>query len=189
MTREVETEVKIRVGDRASILDRLHSAGLQISVARQFESNTLYDTQDRALRRTGMLLRIRQVGGECKLTWKGPGEPGRHKSRPELETGAESCETLHSIFVKLGFAPSFRYEKYRTEFAGADESGVVTFDETPIGDFLEIEGPSEWIDGMAARLGFAESNYILDSYAKLYKADCERRGVQPEDMVFASHSG
>jgi adenylate cyclase class 2 len=187
MTRGVETEIKIRVGDRTSMPDRLHGAGLQISAARQFESNTLYDTKDRALKRAGMLLRLRQAGGQCKLTWKGPDEPGRHKSRPELETAAASCETLHNIFVQLGFEPSFRYEKYRTEFTAQDDSGVVMLDETPIGDFLELEGPGEWIDATAALLGFAESDYVLDSYAKLYRTDCERRGVQPDNMVFASH--
>jgi adenylate cyclase, class 2 len=67
-------------------------------------------------------------------------------------------------------------------------AAVVTLDETPIGDFLELEGPGEWIDDTAKRLGFSRQDYVLDSYARLYVADCERRGVEPSHMVFASHS-
>jgi hypothetical protein len=33
-------------------------------------------------------------------------------------------------------------------------------DETPAGVFLELEGPSRWIDRTARRLGFAESDYL-----------------------------
>lgn len=190
MSDTVETEVKISIDREASssIAGRLHAAGLRISSERQFESNTVYDTNDRALRRSGTLLRLRRCGGRCALTWKGPAVPGPHKSRPELETAIASCETLHAILLQLGFTPSFRYEKYRTEFA-KNGAGVVMLDETPIGDFLELEGPCGWIDETASRLGFSPSDYILDSYARLYAAACERRGVQPADMVFASHCG
>ncbi|MGH9609351.1 MAG: class IV adenylate cyclase [Bryobacteraceae bacterium] len=181
----METEIKIRIADRDSTSGRLRQAGLRVSQERRFESNTIYDTKDRALKRIGKLLRLRQAGEQYSITWKGPCEAGRHKSRPELETAIASCEVLDRILLQLGFEPSFRYEKYRTEFADGG-AGVVTLDETPIGDFVELEGPGEWIDGTAARLGFAPSDYILDSYAKLYLADCERRGVQPENMIFAS---
>ncbi len=59
-----EIEVKIRVPDRADILDRLRDADLTVRLARQFESNTLYDTSDKALRRQGMILRLRQSGDQ-----------------------------------------------------------------------------------------------------------------------------
>ena len=64
----------------------------------------------------------------------------------------------------------------------------MTVDETPIGSFLEIEGPPEWIDSTASRLGFSADDYILESYGRLYLAACERQGVQPTNMVFTSHS-
>ena len=188
MKSATETEVKIPLSNRTAILETLKRAGLTVSVPRQFESNTLYDTNGGALRNEGMLLRLRQVGDNSVITWKGPNQSGPHKSRPELETSIGSIETLHRILVQLGYRPMFRYEKYRTEFSGKDASGVVTVDETPIGDFLELEGPGEWIDRIASELGFGRKDYILDSYATLYVADCERRGVEPAHMVFASHS-
>ena len=187
MTGPNEIEVKIRLAGTESIHRLLETAGLAVSVPRQFESNTLYDTAENKLQHQGVLLRLRQVGSRNVITWKGRTAPGPYKSRPELETTIGSWETLHAILIELGFRPSFRYEKYRTEFALEDEAGVVTLDETPIGDFLELEGPGDWIDRTAHRLGFSQQDYVVESYGRLYLADCERRGVQPTHMVFTSY--
>jgi adenylate cyclase, class 2 len=189
MKNPTETEVKIRLPNSTGAPDSLYAAGFVESVPRQFESNTLYDTQNRSLQNQGMLLRLRQVGDTGMITWKGRDEPGPYKSRRELETTVGSIETLGQILAQLGLQPVFRYEKYRTEFTHPQNgAAVVTLDETPIGDFLELEGPGEWIDDTAKRLGFSRQDYVLDSYARLYVADCERRGVEPNHMVFASHS-
>lgn len=189
MKNATETEVKIRLSNSAAISARLHAAGFTQSVPRLFESNTLYETPDHSLGQKGMLLRLRQIGEKEVITWKGRGDPGPYKSRPELETTVGSVETLGQILNQLGLEPVFRYEKFRTEFIHPQNgAGVVTLDETPIGDLLELEGPGEWIDNTARQLGFSPQDYVLDSYARLYIADCERRGVQPTHMVFASHS-
>ena len=188
MKNATETEVKIRLVDRAATQENISRAGLAPSVPRIFEANALYDTRDRSLREREMILRLRQVGDSAVITWKGPDQPGPYKSRAELETSIGSYEALHQILVNLGYDVTFRYEKFRTEFAAPGKEGVVTLDETPIGDFLELEGPGKWIDETASQLGFGRKDYILDSYARLYLADCERRGVEPTHMVFASHS-
>ena len=121
------------------------------------------------------------------LTWKGPGASGPHKDREEWETGVESFAEMQRILEHLGYTPTFRYEKFRTEFRQKGESGgVVTLDETPIGTFLELEGPGTWIDRTAQFLGFRKEDYVLESYGSLYLAYCARRGLQPANMVFAS---
>ena len=132
-----------------------------------------------------MLLRLRQAGTESILTWKGSYVAGPHKTRPELETSVGSLSTLEQILHALGYDPSFRYEKYRTEYQqpGAP-AGTVTLDETPIGDFFELEGPPDWIDQTAALLGFESGAYVLDSYIRLYLDDCAAKGVEPSNMVF-----
>ncbi len=183
-----ETEVKIRIPDPVVILARLHSIGFRESVPRQFEANTLYDTAESRLRQESMLLRLRQFGDHGVITWKGPSAPGPYKSRPELETSIGSVQILHEILTCIGFGPSFRYEKYRTEFQSDDAAGTVTLDETPIGIFLELEGPGDWIDRTARALGFSRESYVLESYGRLYIADCERCGVKPSHMVFPSGS-
>jgi adenylate cyclase class 2 len=185
----IETEVKIRLPDTAVVKSRLSDAGFTVSVPRRFESNTVYDTADRTLKNAQMLLRLRQAGAESILTWKGPYLTGPHKSRPELETTVGSLETLAKILHALGYGPIFRYEKYRTEYARpASSDGAVTLDETPIGDFIEIEGPADWIDQTAALLGFDRGAYVLDSYIRLYLNHCAARGVEPSNMVFPPDS-
>jgi adenylate cyclase, class 2 len=182
----VETEVKIRIANLPAIKDRLLGLGFAPSVQRVFEANTLYDKPDQELRGRGMILRLREAAEKRVITWKGPQQAGPHKSRPELETAIGSTEVLGQMLEQLGYKRDFRYEKYRTELSNSrDGSGSVTVDETPIGNFLELEGPGEWIDKTAQSLGFGPADYILDSYGKLYLADCERRGVEPADMVFA----
>ncbi|MBV8570130.1 MAG: class IV adenylate cyclase [Acidobacteriaceae bacterium] len=189
MASGIETEVKISLARVKDLADRVHAAGLRVSLPRVFEANTLYDTPDQALRRAASILRVREAGDRVLLTWKARRDSRNHKSREELETAVESGAALHQILAQLGYSPVFRYEKYRTEFKNeADPCGLVMLDETPIGDFLEIEGPAEWIDATAQRLGFTPEDYIVDSYGALYVADCRRRGVEPDNMVFPSHS-
>ena len=89
-----------------------------------------------------------------------------------------------AVFGGLGFHETFRYEKYRTEFAREGEPGIATLDETPIGVYMELEGPSRWIDRTAKTLGFARGAYITASYGQLYTEWCESRGIKPSNMRF-----
>jgi adenylate cyclase class 2 len=82
----------------------------------------------------------------------------------------------------------FRYEKYRTEFARGSEPGLVTLDETPVGNFMELEGPARWIDHTAKVLGFSRDAYITDSYGKLYEDWCAARNLVPGDMRLSAAS-
>jgi adenylate cyclase class 2 len=186
----IETEVKIRLADAIAAKHRLDDAKFAISVPRRFEANTLYDTPDLKLKRSQMLLRLRQAGSEAIITWKGPSIAGPHKIRPELETTVGSLQTLDQILRALGYEPAFRYEKYRTEYQQASEAaeGVVTLDETPIGDFFELEGTPEWIDRTAGLLGFERGAYVLASYGRLYLDYCAANGLEPGNMVFAEAS-
>jgi len=186
MANATETEIKLPVENAAALLDKLHAAGYQVSQSREFEANTLYDTDDRRLFHSGMLLRLRETGGRSILTWKGPVIAGPHKSRPERETTVGSAETFGYILDQLGFEPVFRYEKFRTELKGANPEATVTFDETPIGIFMELEGPAAWIDETARTLGFKYADYVTESYGTLYRRWCERKGVEPSHMVFSS---
>ena len=94
-------------------------------------------------------------------------------------------ELLKFLFKGLGFEPSFRYEKYRTEFVREGEPGHVTLDETPIGIFMELEGPARWIDRTAKDLGFSRDDYILLSYGRLFEQWCAERGIESRNMSFS----
>lgn len=183
-----EVEVKLRIPSARAGHELIRKAGIPIARPRVFESNTVYDTPDGALRGRGELIRLRTAGARAVLTYKGAGEPGKHKSREELETVVGDAGVAALILSRLGLVPVFRYEKYRTEFKAPGSPGVVTLDETPIGVFLELEGTPEWIDSEAARLGFAEKDYITASYGSLYLESCRSLGITPSHMVFAPAS-
>src|ERR1700691_4684112 len=167
----IETEIKFRVGTLPALAVRLQSAGFRLETPRSFESNTLYDTPDRQLRTRTEILRIRSYAGHWTLTHKrlpahGPGED-RNKHRVENQTGIEDGSALADMFVSLGLVAAFRYEKWRTEWE--DGEGHCVVDETPIGDFAELEGPAEWIDRAAARLGVSQAEYSTLSYGRLFE--------------------
>jgi adenylate cyclase, class 2 len=179
-----ETEIKLPVKDAELGAALLARAGFHVSRPRLFERNIVFDTADTNLRRHGKLLRLRAVGGDAVLTYKGPAEPGaKHKTREEVEISLPDGPAMHAILERIGLQPMFRYEKYRTEFRRG-EGGVATLDETPIGAFLELEGEGEWIDRAAAELGYFESDYITASYGRLYLEWCERLGEPPTHMTF-----
>jgi adenylate cyclase class 2 len=102
----------------------------------------------------------------------------------ELETGVSAAGALRLILSELGYEVKFRYEKFRACYARPGEPGHATVDETPIGSFIELEGPPEWIDSTAALLGFGPSAYIRESYGALYRAWCEQNGIPPTHMLF-----
>jgi adenylate cyclase, class 2 len=177
-----ENEIKLPLVSAAAGRRLLSACGFLLHKPRLFESNTVLDSPELRLKTSGCLLRVRTVGGQCVVTFKGLERIGRHKNREEIETTAGDAHKLAAIVQRLGFAPVFRYEKYRTEYAlGA---GHALLDETPIGVFLELEGPARWLDRSARLLGFGPSDYITASYGRLYLQYCEGRGIAPGHMVF-----
>ena len=184
----IETEIKFRVSGLAALTQRLQAAGFTLHTPRAFESNVLYDTPDRQMRARTEILRIRTYAGRTVLTHKrlpdiGPGED-THKHRIETETEVADGAALEEIFLSLGLIAAFRYEKWRTEWA--DGQGHCVVDETPIGDFAELEGPAEWIDRVAARLGIDPSQYITLSYGRLFELWCEEHNSPAQDLTFAA---
>jgi adenylate cyclase class 2 len=99
------------------------------------------------------------------------------RSREEIESEVEDADAVQAILSALGFRPAFRYQKYREAFAWRDAEIVV--DETPVGTFLEVEGPLDTIHAAARALGLGPADYITDSYVALFVA---AGGVG--DMVF-----
>lgn len=182
MSREIE--IKFRVNDLRALARKLRAAGFHVTTRRTHETNTLYDLPGGALRKRKELLRLRKYGPEWTLTHKAGKKIGRHSSREELETGLTDGEQMNLILRALGYAPSFRYEKFRAEWT--DGKGQVVVDETPIGNFCEIEGAPQWIDVTAKKLGVYEGDFITKNYAGLFadwKQDTDSRA---EEMTFTA---
>src|SRR5258707_12446757 len=161
-----EIEIKFRVRDLRGLRQQLRAAGFRLKTRRTHEMNTLYDLPGGVLRARKELLRLRKYRSEWTLTHKAKKQTGRHSSREELETGVTDGKQMDLILRALGYAPSFRYEKFRAEWT--DGKGQVVVDETPIGNFCEIEGSPRWIDATAKKLGVSRADYITQNYEGLF---------------------
>ena len=208
MAAKREIEVKLRVSDVAKLVARLRSIGAR-RTARVHEENTLFDTEDRQLGAKRAILRIRREQdadasgsgqsegkGRSKgtpieglLTFKGlvEGQTGvraRYKEREEIEFRLKDAERFAGVLRRIGMRPWFAYEKYRTKYRTKDPRFSIDLDETPIGVFLELEGPRRAIDRAARALGYSSDDYITASYLELYKVECSRKGSKVANMVF-----
>src|SRR5262245_37588746 len=185
MTATMEREIKLRFPDVDTARAAVLATGATPFRGRRLQEDSLLDTADEALRRKRCVLRIRIESSKSFVTFKGPVQPALMKLREELETKVGDGALLIQMFEELGFHVWFRYEKYREEFVLDDV--IVAIDETPVGTFVEVEGGDEGIAGMALALGRSPSDYLTDSYRRLYLFDCDARGVPPGDMLFEEH--
>jgi adenylate cyclase, class 2 len=212
-----ETEIKLKISDRLAFRRALKRIGARLAApgsGRVHEENLIFDTPQGGLAKHGQLLRIRietpDTHGKSRprnskqrviLTFKQPvaGSTGGHsgsrhyKVREEIELQVSEAAALTKIFEGLGMSGWFRYEKYRTTFQLPASKGwarglLIELDETPIGTFVELEGPAEAIDRAAQELGFSKTDYVSKNYLLLYMEDCRKKGRQPHNMVFAEQS-
>ena len=182
MATSNEIEIKFRVDDVRALNRRLRQSGFRLLTPRTHEINTLHDLPGQLLRKRGELLRLRRYGSEWLLTHKAKGKVGRHKTRVETETKVADGAKMEAILRALGFAPTFRYEKFRAEWS--DGKGHVVVDETPIGNLGEIEGPSRWIDRTARALQIPRSDYITATYSDLFLQWKKQTGSLADEMTF-----
>ncbi len=201
-----EREIKLRIADLPALRRALSRLGARIAKPRLHERNVLFDTAEGSLASREQLLRIRTelpVGPGRKgctrslVTFKRPlaiggasKGPERHKVREEIELEISDPKALAMIFEGLGMRSWFQYEKFRTTFRLTPSNAwakrlLIELDETPIGVFLELEGPANAIDRVAKALGFATRDYVLANYMTLYREYCRGRGEEPRDMLFA----
>jgi adenylate cyclase class 2 len=191
-----EIELKFPVPDPEALQARLTQLGFHLVTPRTFEHNTLYDTPTRDLRARKQILRLRQYGSLCTLTHKrlpdqqDPVDTTRYKIRVETETTIAEPEAMAEIFKQLGYLPAFVYEKYRTEWSHSaaphsELTAHLVLDETPIGTYAELEGPTAWIDETLAALNIDPATCLTDSYGKLF-LDWKQRTASPaENLTFA----
>ncbi len=200
----LEIEIKLAVADRAAARRLLRRAGAR-GASRFRERNTLFDTRQRELGRTGRVLRVRtveRVAGEGRiktsaagkgrrnrvvgiLTVKTPVDQAGYKVRREIETVVEDPKRVEQMLASVGFEPWFRYEKFRTSYRLAGfQKLVIDLDETPAGVYFELEGPRSEIDRAARKLGYGPGDYLTASYYELFLAAREQLGLPEDAMVF-----
>lgn len=210
---EIKLKVK-DVAALRKLLYRVGARTVTRGSGRVHEWNTLYDTDKADLRGRDQLLRLRvetptdsqKAKKRFVLTFKGPvegsGGPalvkpspndrrfgGNHKVREEIELEIGDAKALGTLISRLGMRESFHYEKYRTTFRMPESARwakglLIELDETPVGIFVELEGPARAIDRAAKLLGFSKDEYVLTNYLRLHAEECVRRGEKVGDMMF-----
>jgi adenylate cyclase, class 2 len=140
-----EVEVKFRLVDCDQVERRLAERGaVRQPEITQEDVYLSHPSRDFAV--TNEAFRIRRIGTENRITYKGPRLSGPTKTREEIEISVTSGEVAFSqllrLFENLGFRPVATVRKSRTPFHLNVERRaieVVLDRAVGIGDFAEIE--------------------------------------------------
>ena len=138
-------EVKYRAVDHSLLEQRLASLGaVRAESMDQVDIYLHHPARDFAV--TNEAFRLRSIGDENRITYKGPRQPGPTKTREEIEIrvadGRAAAGQLLHLFELLGFRPAATIRKRRTPFHvnRAGQSLEVVLDRAEsLGDFAEIE--------------------------------------------------
>ncbi len=181
--RRDEIEIKVPCDDLAAARKKLQDLGANPLSALHFESNDLYDDDAGSLAGSGRALRLRRAGDAAILTFKGPARFSEGvKVREERETRVSEPGEAEAILAGLGLSRRFRYEKKREEWTLED--CAVALDETPIGNFIEVEGEPPAIRRAVASLGLDFASAVPYTYARLYAERRKKDPTLPPDMIF-----
>lgn len=170
-----------RGAQRQSMLRaRLRRMGWRVALPRRVEINWIFDDGCGSLRARGALLRLRHSGTRWLLTAKGPARfRGGLKARPEAETTVADGPACRRALALLGYRPRLRYSRYRTTYRQAGRRGELDWDETPMGVYVELEGPAAWVRARARELGLDPAAAETRTYPELYAAYRARAHTRP----------
>lgn len=165
----IEVEVKFELQTLDALRAQLVELSAILTQSRHLERNILFDDENGSLITQGAVLRLRSaldnwITLKTRLSQTGD----QHKVRAELETRVEDFDAMQTILNALGYKEVWRYEKYRESFRVGDV--IVSLDHTPIGNFVELEGPPDALRPLAERLGFDWTMRDLHSYRELFRA-------------------
>ncbi len=161
-----EVEIKFRSAEHDRLRRRLEECGaVEGPTVVQVDSYLIHPSRDFA--QTGEALRLRRIGEENRITYKGPRYDGPTKTREEIEIpmaeGEATFQQLTRLFERLGFRPISSIRKTRSTFHLSDPAHhieVVLDRVDGLGDFAEIEivaaAESELPAAQTAVLGIAD---------------------------------
>jgi len=141
---QFEMEKKFRVTNPQLLREKLQELGA-FCHGREKEVDQYFRSPVRDFATTGEALRVRQVGTEQVLTYKGSRIPGPTKIRKELEMGIQpKSGSLGELLICLGFEPLPEIRKWRETylFPETNHPKDITLcldDAEGLGWFAEIE--------------------------------------------------
>jgi adenylate cyclase class 2 len=167
----LEIEVKYRVGDRSALVAKLAALAAE-RVGERVDEDHYFNAPDRDFRQTDEAFRLRRIGAENRLTYKGPKRVAVTKTRKEIEIrladGDDTATDTGQMLVDLGYRPVAVVRKRRVLYhLGRGPFSVeVCLDEVDhVGTFAEVEvvvdeaqfkEAETVVLGLAAELGLVE---------------------------------
>ncbi len=171
----LEVEMKFRVADWADITAKLLAAGAAAEPQRE-DTDHYFNAPDRDFAQTDEAVRLRRIGGENYLTYKGSKIDTVTKSRSEIElrladgpqTAADAVRFLSSLKYRPVAVVSKMRQVYMFERDGFKLSACLD-DVGAVGRYVELE-----IMADESRYGEARE-VLLKTVAEFGLADHERR--------------
>ena len=141
----LEIEMKFPVADFGAIQQRLAAWQAKAQPAIE-EADHYFNAPDRDFGKTDEAFRLRCIGAQNRVTYKGPKQPGPTKTRTEIEIALEpgplAAEDFRRMVQHLGFRPTAVVRKRRTgyDFERDGFALQACCDEVEtLGQFVEIE--------------------------------------------------
>jgi adenylate cyclase class 2 len=141
----MEVEAKYRLNDHSTVESRLREWGA-VQIADQSEADHYVNAPDRDFARTDEALRLRCVGEQNFLTYKGPRHDATSKTRAEIEVagapGAAAAEAFLKLFLHLGYRLTAVVRKRRRIYEWRRDGFTVHAcldDVEGVGRFIELE--------------------------------------------------
>ncbi len=145
----LEVEQKFRVSSLAAVRGLLESLGARFADPID-QVDTYFAHPARDFAQTDEALRLRQVGDEASITYKGPKLDAQTKTRRELElplvAGPENFQRYSELLAALGFRPvaSVRKRRVAASLSWNDREVEVALDTVAeVGLFVELEVSAE----------------------------------------------
>jgi adenylate cyclase class 2 len=153
----MEVEAKYRLDDRTLVEARLREWGATI-IADHAEVDHYLNAPDRDFARTDEALRLRRIGEQNFLTYKGPRHDATSKTRAEVEIpcppGGAAAEAFLKLFHHLGYRATAVVRKRRKIYEWRRDGFTVHAcldDVENVGRFVELEIVAEDNEFPAAR--------------------------------------
>lgn len=164
----LEIEAKYRIHGEYQWLEiKLLALGFDPIHTLHPESTIYFESRTRAFAE-GEYLRLRQGHMGAYITHKSrvalPSNPNL-TSRVESQTKVDNPQAMEHILFVLGYRPVAGYKIRRALW----EKGrtTVVIDRTKKGNFCEVEGTAEAVVNIAKRLGFTDTDRVMESYREL----------------------
>jgi len=180
----LEVELKFPLDNVLSLRERLAKIGaIAKGVVAQSDAYLNHPSRDFAV--TDEALRIRTVGDESVVTYKGPKQSGVVKTRFELELplAAQTAEGWGEVLTRLGFRSVATVRKQRSLFEVTREGRVfeLSIDEVEgLGPYAEVETLADEDSRNAAE------HAVLALATELGLTDAEPRSYL--EMLLKNHS-